>query len=71
MNKGTDLEVAEPVDNSVLLGILPMFLRRKLVDERSFRQAIGFEAEELVTYGENVVFTRSLIFERVSDAFAV
>ncbi|WP_341863842.1 hypothetical protein [Gymnodinialimonas sp. 57CJ19] len=71
MDTGTDLEVAEPVESSVLLGILPMFLRRKLVDERSFRQAIGFEAEELVTYGEDVVFARSLFFERVSDAFAI
>lgn len=71
MDKGANLEISELEESSVLLGILPMFLRLKLVDERSFRQKIGFEAEELVTYGENTVFARSLFFERVSKAFGV
>lgn len=71
MDKDVNLEITEPAESSVLLGILPMFLRRKLVDERNFRQKIGFEAEELVTYGENIVFTRSLFFERVSEALNV
>ncbi|SFQ41930.1 hypothetical protein SAMN05421764_103468, partial [Donghicola eburneus] len=71
MDKGASLEFTEPAESSVLLGILPMFLRRKLVDERSFRQKIGFEAEELVTYGEDIVFSRSLFFERASEALSV
>lgn len=70
MDEGSNLEITEPAENSVLLGILPMFLRRKLVDERNFRQRIGFEVEELVTYGENIVFIRSLFFERVSEALS-
>jgi hypothetical protein len=71
MDKGASLEFTEPTESSVLLGILPMFLRRKLVDERSFRQKIGFEAEELVTYGEDIVFSRSQFFERASEALSV
>lgn len=65
MDKGASLELIEPTKSSVLLGILPMFLRRRLVDERSFRENIGFSAEEFVTYGKNIVFHRSLFFERV------
>lgn len=71
MDKDASLEITKQSDYSVLLGILPMFLRRKLVDERSFRERIGFEAEEFVTYGENAVFSRSLFFERVNEAFSV
>ncbi len=68
MGKGESLDLAEPTESSVLLGILPMFLRRKLVEDRSFREKIGFSAEEFVTYGEDAVFPRSLFFERASDA---
>lgn len=71
MDKGASLEFTEPAESSVLLGILPMFLRRKLVDERSFRQKIGFEAEEFVTFGEDIVFSRLLFFETASEALSV
>ena len=71
MDKDASSEITKQPDYSVLLGVLPMFLRRRLVDERSFREGIGFEAEEFVTYGENIVFSRSLFFEKVNEAFCV
>lgn len=67
MDKDASLEITKQSDYSVLLGILPMFLRQKLVDERSFRKRVGFEAEEFVTYGDNIEFSRSLFFETVIE----
>ena len=69
MTKDIDSHLEQVETGSVLLGILPMFLRRELVDNRSFRCAIGFDAEELVTYGPQIKFSRSLFFETVSEAF--
>lgn len=68
MDKSESLDLTEPTESSVLLGILPMFLRQKLVEDRSFREKIDFSAEEFVTYGEDAVFPRSLFFKKVSDA---
>lgn len=71
MGSGESLESTEPTESSVLLGILPMFLRRKLVDERSIRKGLHLEVEELVSFGESMVFSRSLFFERVIEVLSV
>lgn len=70
MTDGLCEDIAEAQKGTVLLGILPMFLRKELVQDRKFRQSVGFGAEEFITYGCQIAFPRSDFFASVRAVFS-
>lgn len=55
---------------AIVMGILPLFLRRELGNDRDFRNSIGINTEEQIAFDKEIAFPRFEFLERVREALA-